>query len=134
MNNNRVMILDATLLTPILESNLNNLLFSIKNDFNIKHPISFKAENMLRKTILTNAICKLISETNDQPVDTLLPEYNIMDDIDVSKLGSYYNNIYNSMYSLYNQMFRFSGNVMINVDCMLSGNNLIVTIYTKGLE
>ena len=130
---NRILILDASNLLPVLNRNINELLIELSTHHGIDN-FTFKAINMLKKTILNRSFCKLIESFNDQPVDALLPQHNVVDDVDLNDMGPYYNNIYEAVYSLYQDTFRFNGNVEINIDCSLSGSNLIIQVYTKGLD
>jgi len=125
----RIFILDVSNLKYDLMTNINYIEDKISEIYYDGRELNFKDKNLLTKTILTEGIKKVIEDTNDQPVTCLLPS-----DINLDQsIMSYVGNIFKSMLSLYGDVFRFTGNIEIAVDVMLSGNNLLVSTYSKEL-
>ena len=125
----RIFILDVSNLKYDMMTNIDYIEDKISDIYYNGRKLNFKDKNLLTKTILTEGIKKVIEDTNDHPVTCLLPSDISLD----QSIMSYVGNIHKSMLSLYGDIFRFNGNIEIAVDTMLSGNNLIVSTYSKEL-
>lgn len=127
---NRMYILDATLLL----GKVDNFIEEVNKSSSIFSDLDFRGKHLLIKELMTILICKLISDTNDQPIYPLVPSLSINEILNDRIITSLITDLHLSVFHLYGNMFRFSGNVEINIDVVLSGCNITIFTYENELE
>ena len=131
-SDNRIMILDARNLNNVLDNVVVDLVEYIKDKYNAGN-IDSKSINMIKKTLLIKALCKVMGNNNDQTIEALLPSNNILDDFNELLNSVFFKRVYTAVDDLYPNLIQLKGNVEANLDAMLSGSNLIVSIQIMEL-
>jgi len=131
-SDNRILILDARNLNNVLDNVVVDLVEYIKDKYNAGN-INSKSINMIKKTLLIKALCKVMGNNNDQTIEALLPSNNILDDFNELLNSVFFKRVYTAVDDLYPNLIQLKGNVEANLDAMLSGSNLIVSIQIMEL-
>jgi len=131
-SDNRILILDARNLNNVLDNVVVDLVEYIKDKYNAGN-IDSKSINMIKKTLLIKALCKVMGNNNDQTIEALLPSNNILDDFNELLNSVFFKRVYTAVDDLYPNLIQLKGNVEANLDAMLSGSNLIVSIQIMEL-